>query len=97
MPAQKIPSVRLLRDEIHSRICEATVYEIFRLGAYKAAPRYWIVPDWWMRNDIYRVHQEYLGRHGGRRAKTPDSTHHAIEEKRLSEWQGKWEILGIFG
>jgi hypothetical protein len=67
------------------------------LGAYNAAPRYWIVPDWWMRNDICRVHQEYLGRHGGRRAKTPDSTHHALEEKRLSEWQGTWEILGIFG
>jgi hypothetical protein len=67
------------------------------LGASNAAPQYWIVPDWWMRNDIYRVHQEYLGRHGGRHAKTPDSTHHAIEEKRLSEWQGKWEILDIFG
>ena len=31
MPAQKIPSIRLPRDEIHSRIFEATVYEIFRL------------------------------------------------------------------
>ena len=50
-----------------------------------------------IRNDIYRVHQEYLGRHGGRRAKNPDSTHHSIEEKRLSEWQAKWKILGIFG
>ena len=67
------------------------------LGEYNAAPRYWIVHDWWMRNDIYRVHQEYLGRHGGRRARNPDATHHSIEEKRLLKWQGKWEILGIFG
>jgi hypothetical protein len=35
------------------------------LGEYHAAPRYWIVPNWWMRNDIDRVHQEYLGRHDG--------------------------------
>ncbi len=66
------------------------------LGENNAAPRYWIAPDWWMRNDIYRVHQEYLGRHGGSRAKNPDSKHHSIEEKRLSEWRGKWEILCIF-
>jgi hypothetical protein len=66
------------------------------LGEYHTAPRYWIVPDWWMRNDIYRVHQEYLGRYGGSRAKNPDSTHHSIEEKRLTEWQNKWETLRIF-
>ena len=67
------------------------------LGAYNAAPRYWIVPDWWMRDDIHAAHQEYLSRHGGRRARNPDSTHHSIEEKRLAAWQGTWEILGIFG
>ena len=66
------------------------------LGGDTGVPRYWVVPDWWMRNDIYRAHQEYLGRHGGSRAKNPDSTHHSIEEKRLSQWQGRWEILGIF-
>ena len=50
---------------------------IVDIGENNAAPRYWIVPDWWMRNDIYGVHQEYLGRHGGRRARNPDSTHHS--------------------
>ena len=67
------------------------------LGPYDVAPHYWIVPDWWMRNDIYHAHQAYLGRHGGQRAKNPESTHHSIEEKRLSEWQDKWDTLGIFG
>jgi len=66
------------------------------LGRYDVAPRYWIVPDWWMRNDIYHAHQAYLGRHGGQRAKNPESTHHSIEEKRLSAWQGNWAILGLF-
>jgi hypothetical protein len=33
-------------------------------------PGYWVVPEWWIRNDIYEAHQAYLDRYGGRRAKT---------------------------
>jgi hypothetical protein len=65
------------------------------LGSMDAHPRYWVVPDWWLKNDIYRAHRAYLRRHGGKRARNPDSTHHAIDETRLREWQGRWEILGI--
>jgi hypothetical protein len=67
-----------------------------KLGEHDAEPQYWIVPDWWMRDDIYKAHREYLARHGGRRARNPDSKHHSIDEKRLANWHGKWEILGIF-
>jgi len=74
-----------------------TVFWIFvSLGDIDAAPRYWVVPDWWIRNDIYRTDKAYLDRHGGTRARNPDSTHHAIDENRLSEWQGQWKILGVF-
>ena len=58
--------------------------------------RYWIVPDLWLRNDIYEAHQQYLSKHGGRRPKNDKSNHHSIEESRVEEWQDKWEILGIF-
>jgi hypothetical protein len=58
--------------------------------------RYWIVPDWWIRNDIHQAHQQYLERHEGHRAKNDDATHHSIEESRLQRWQNKWEILDIF-
>lgn len=76
---------------------DETVYRIFvDLGELNAPPQYWIVPDWWMRNDIYQAHKEWLDKHGGKRPRNPDSTHHAINEKRLSEWKDKWEILGIF-
>jgi hypothetical protein len=34
MLAQKISSARLPRDEIHSRMFKATVYEIFRLATF---------------------------------------------------------------
>lgn len=76
---------------------EETVFWAFvDLGGLDAAPRYWIVPDWWIRNDIYKTHKAYLDSHGGKRARNPDSTHHSIDERRLKDWQGRWDILGIF-
>lgn len=73
-----------------------TLYWVFvDLGQKDGTPRYWIAPDWWVRNDIYEAHRQYLESHGGRRAKNPDSAHHAIDEERLKQWQGRWEILGI--
>ncbi len=66
------------------------------LGDLDTSPGYWIVPDWWIRNDIYKTHKAYLDSHGGTRAHNPDSKHHAIDERRLKEWQAYWDILGIF-
>src|SRR5262249_21898945 len=60
------------------------------------SPRYWIVPDEWIRNDIHEAHQQYLNKHHGHRAKNDDSNHHSIAESRLENWQNKWEILGIY-
>jgi len=75
---------------------ETSFWVFVDLGDLDSTPRYWVVPDWWIRNDIYREHQAYLASHGGKRARNPNSTHHAIDENRLREWQGRWEILGIF-
>jgi len=60
------------------------------------APRYWIVPDEWIRHDIHEAHQQYLNQHGGHRAQNDASNHHAINESRLEKWQNNWGILGIF-
>jgi hypothetical protein len=62
----------------------------------EGAPKFWVVPDWWIRNDIYEKHEQYLKEHGGHRPVNDDSDHHRIEESRLEEWQDKWEILKIF-
>lgn len=56
---------------------------------------FYIVPARWMENDIYETHQAYLARHGGRRARTPSSTHHSIPEGRISQWRGRWDLLGL--
>ena len=74
---------------------ETTFWIFVDLGEVDAAPRYWVVPDWWMRDNIHSAHQAYLNRHGGMRARNPDSTHHAIDEGRLDQWQGRWDVLGI--
>ena len=43
-----------------------TVFLVFvDLGDSDSSPRYWIVPDWWIRNDIYKAHKAYLKRPGG--------------------------------
>jgi hypothetical protein len=75
---------------------ETNFWVFVDLGVLKASPQYWVVPDWWIRDNIYKAHQSYLGSHGGKRARNPDSTHHAIDESRLEEWKGRWDILGIF-
>lgn len=66
------------------------------LGDKGKPVRYWITPCWWIRNDIYEVHRDFLDRHAGQRPRTPDSQHHGINETRLRDWKEKWEILGIF-
>lgn len=58
-------------------------------------PGFYIAPEWWVRNDIYDAHRAYLARHGGHRAQTEDSTHHAIQPGRISQWRDRWDLLGL--
>jgi hypothetical protein len=59
-------------------------------------PTFRVVPAWWLENDIHREHQDYLSRHGGQRAETPNSDHHRIQPSRVAEFQDGWLALGIF-
>lgn len=60
-----------------------------------ARPLFHIAPDPWVRNDIAQRHDEYLARHGGQRAVTKDSQHHAIQYTRIKPWRGRWDLLGL--
>jgi hypothetical protein len=53
------------------------------LGDTNTYPRYWIVPEWWIKDNIYKTHQAYLNKHGGIRPGNPDSTHHSIDRPTL--------------
>ena len=59
-------------------------------------PRYWIVPEWWIKNNIYEVHKQYLAKNNGHRPVNDASDHHGIVEKRLEGWLERWDLLGIF-
>jgi hypothetical protein len=58
-------------------------------------PTYYVVPEPWIQADIRETHREYIARHGGQRARTPDSDHHSVDEGRIHEWEERWEILGL--
>lgn len=59
-------------------------------------PAYFVVPEWWIQNDIHTTHEAYLARNRGKRARTAASTHHAIPLSRLQEWRDRWDLLGLF-
>lgn len=59
------------------------------------SPAYYVIPEWWIQNDIHDTHARYLAHHGGSRPKSADSTHHSIEIRRIEQWQGRWELLRI--
>lgn len=58
-------------------------------------PSYFVAPAWWIENSIHERHEAYLAKHEGKRARSPESAHHAIPKTVLEEWQDRWEVLGI--
>lgn len=66
------------------------------LGKSEAPPSYYIVPVWWIRNDIYVNHQKYLAKHHGKRKFNPKSKHHGIDLKRIEGWKDRWDLLRVF-
>lgn len=71
-----------------------TKYWVFvDLGAEH--PDFYIVPKWWIENDIFKAHNLYLKEFGGHRAKNDASTHHAIPASRIAKWHDRWDELGI--
>jgi hypothetical protein len=56
---------------------------------------YFVVPQWWIHNYIHEQLQETLKRHGGRRARSPGSTHCAIRPADVESWRDCWDALGV--
>jgi hypothetical protein len=62
----------------------------------KKIPDYYIVPEWWIQNDIYKTHKAYLNKHGGKRPGNKESKHHSVTTKRIIQWKDCWDILKVF-
>lgn len=65
------------------------------LGKTLTPPGFYVMPAWWIENDIHTAHADYLARHGGHRATNDTSTHHSIQRRRVEQWADRWDILGI--
>ncbi len=50
-------------------------------------PGCYVVPRWWMEDDIWCDHQAYLGLHGGHRPGNDASTHQIITVDRVARWR----------
>jgi hypothetical protein len=53
----------------------------------------YVVPEWWIQNDISEKHDDYLRSRGGTRQVNPDSDHHAIGTDRVAQWLDRWDQL----
>jgi hypothetical protein len=58
-------------------------------------PKFYPVPLWWISNNIYEVHQEYLKRFGGHRKHNDDSNHLAVPLKRIKSWECHWKNMRL--
>lgn len=56
---------------------------------------FYIVPLWWIQNDIHKVHSEYLEKNDGKRVKNNQSKHHSINKKRIEKWLDSWDQIGL--
>ena len=58
-------------------------------------PKFYPVPLWWIKNDIYGAHQRYLDKHGGHRARNDKSSHHSVRLPRIQRWESEWSEMGL--
>jgi hypothetical protein len=74
---------------------EATFWIFVDLGAGQY-PVYYVIPRWWIRNNIWQVHTAYLIRYKEKHARARQSNHHGIPVERIEQWRERWEVLRIF-
>lgn len=61
-------------------------------------PDYYIVPEWWLKNNMWEARVAYEAKRG-RKVKVSElpleSSHHAIGLERIREWEDRWDVLGL--
>jgi hypothetical protein len=55
--------------------------------------KFYVVPENWIVEGIFKAHQKYLARYGESRKRSPNSTHHAIPRDRIAKWYERWDLL----
>lgn len=73
--------------------CDDRYWVLVDIGPH--GPNFYVMPAYWIENDIFVAHRAYLGQHDGKRAKNGESTHHRIPRQRVEQWHERWDVLGI--
>jgi hypothetical protein len=62
---------------------------------YPEATNFYVVPEWWIQNNIVEQHQLDLEAHDGSQPVNDKSLHHSIGTSRVAQWAGNWKQLGL--
>jgi hypothetical protein len=58
-------------------------------------PDYYIVPEWWIQNDIHEACEKDPRKLKENKAQTK-AEHHSIGDDRIRKWKDRWDILRLF-
>jgi len=73
------------------QILDETSFWIFiSMEKLNELPNYYIVPEWWIRNDIYNETKGLLLQKGNSKY-----AHYGINVSRIEQWKDRWDILGL--
>lgn len=78
------------------RVDEKNFWVFVDLADNNVGPIYYVVPEWWIRNNIFYAQRAYLKRHGGKPPINPQSKHHSIHPRRIAMWKDRWDLLKLF-
>ena len=81
--------------ELEREAPESDFMVLVDLGTDTEAPTYYICPLRQVASKIAAIYQTWLDSHGGKRPGGSDSTHCSIRIEDVSEWRGRWDLLGI--
>jgi hypothetical protein len=81
-------------QKLNRRPNETKFWIFVDISKMDASPDYYIVPDWWMRNNIQEACDAYIKKKKGKI--TTESKHQSVDVKRIGKWKDRWDILRIF-
>ena len=58
-------------------------------------PDYYIVPEWWLKNNMYEVCIAYAKKKGRKMELPFESDHHSIPLVRIEQWKDMWQLLRL--
>ena len=89
-------NIEKLRDE--SKEARESDFLVFvDLGGEKEAPTYYVCPLLKFAAELCQGYDQWVKSRGGKRPRSPESTHILVTVDHVEPWRERWDLLGIFG